>query len=680
LLAGACLLASCDSPEKKALRALSKLGVDPNGKALLEAAEKGDSPMVKLLLQAGVHNGQRDSSGRTPLRIAVDRHDLGTAFLLLDQGADPNAIDSSGVCILGSALAAGETAIIERLLDKGAKADGKMPGGEAVLPWAIREGRLAFVSRVMSTGVDPHMKDAAGNSLVHVAMQTGRRELMTTLLDRGADGSGLDAKGASLLQRAMEHEWLDLVPKLVKAGADPNALDSRGVRPLEDAIHRRELALLDLFLSVGGDPNLPNKDGDTAVHLVLRARWNEGRAALAKAKADFNLPDAKGMTPLTLALNSNDLDLAEDLIHAGATPLSGGWDRWFTKALSTGDVSMMRRLLRLGVRADERDHYGRLPVESATHLKQGSMVRALIDAGAPAGDSLYLACRRGERGMAEILMTSGISPNPSRAPWLDTPLGAAIRSRNVSLVEELIEQGADPHLPTAEGQLPIHLAIALRQPEMVRLFLSCGASANAPFILPVRSAFLDQVKSKTMRWVLKSDRNITPLMLAASCGEPETARLLIRAGAKQEAIARVTRFTPINFASSMGDIRMMRTLLGRDPKFEERTIVISLSEQRARVYNGLGQEIYTTKVSTGKPGFATPTGEFAITNKHRDWTSTLYHASMPFFQRLSCADFGLHQGVVPGYPASHGCIRVPAAAAAKLFTMTQTGDRVKIIP
>jgi ankyrin repeat protein len=680
LIAGVCLLASCDSPEKKALRALSKLGVDPNGKALLDAVGKKDTALTKLLLQAGVHEGHRDVSGRTPLRVAVDQHDLATAFVLLDKGADPNANDSKGVCILGSALLGGETAIVDRLLDRGAKADGKMPGGETVLPWAIREGRLAFVSRVMKGGMDPHMKDVAGNSLVHVAMQNGRRELMTDLLDRGADGGSLDSKGESLLERAMEHNWLDLIPRLVKAGADPNAPDSHGTSPLEDSIRRRDLSLFQLFLSVGGDPNLRNKAGDTAVNLVMRSNWPEARAALANAKADFNSPDSKGLTPLSYALKNNDLDLAEELVHHGATPLSGGWNPWFTRALSSGDLSLMRRLLGLGFKADERDRHGRLPVEKAALLKQGSVVRMLVTDNAPAGDSLYLASQSGDCGMVEILMASGITPNPSRAPWLDTPLGAAIRSRNVSLVQKLLSRGANPHQQTAEGQPPLHLAIALRQPEMVRLLLEHGVSANAAFTVPVSASFLKRVKSKTMRWVLKSDRNVTPLMLAACCSEPETALTLIRAGAKLEVIAPVSHFTPINFACNMNDVRMMRVLLGRNPKIEERTIVISLSEQRARVYNGIGQEIYTTRVSTGKPGFSTPTGEYAITNKHRDWTSTLYHASMPYFQRLSCADFGMHQGVVPGYPASHGCIRLPESSAIKLFGMTQTGDRVKIIP
>ncbi|NJR42770.1 MAG: L,D-transpeptidase family protein [Akkermansiaceae bacterium] len=116
----------------------------------------------------------------------------------------------------------------------------------------------------------------------------------------------------------------------------------------------------------------------------------------------------------------------------------------------------------------------------------------------------------------------------------------------------------------------------------------------------------------------------------------------------------------------------------KEPGSEERVVKIDLSEQKARIYDAVGNEILTTKVSTGKKGFATPKGVFVITDKNRDWTSTLYHAKMPYFQRLSSRDFGLHQGVVPGYPASHGCIRLPAGTAAKLFKMLQLGDRVEI--
>lgn len=110
------------------------------------------------------------------------------------------------------------------------------------------------------------------------------------------------------------------------------------------------------------------------------------------------------------------------------------------------------------------------------------------------------------------------------------------------------------------------------------------------------------------------------------------------------------------------------------------SIILSLGEQRARVYDAEGNEIFSTKVSSGKGGYATRQGVFAITDKHRHHTSNIYHASMPYFQRLSCSDFGFHYGYVPGYPASHGCIRVPMDSAKKLFAMTEVGDKVTIQP
>jgi hypothetical protein len=183
-----------------------------------------------------------------------------------------------------------------------------------------------------------------------------------------------------------------------------------------------------------------------------------------------------------------------------------------------------------------------------------------------------------------------------------------------------------------------------------------------------------------MRWLLKTDRNVTPLMVAADAGNISVARHLLESGARTEVWTRFSELWPMDLASRRNDVQMMRLFLGQDPYREERRIEVRLSEQRARLMDACGKEIFTTRISTGRAGFTTPTGEYAITNKHRDWTSTLYHASMPYFLRLSCGAFGLHQGYVPDYPASHGCIRVPEGKAAKLFAMTQTGDRVTILP
>jgi lipoprotein-anchoring transpeptidase ErfK/SrfK len=343
-------------------------------------------------------------------------------------------------------------------------------------------------------------------------------------------------------------------------------------------------------------------------------------------------------------------------------------------------VEAARTWLKLGADPARPNAQGQLPLEWATLAGDVPLCQILLHANAPAGNALYFACRSGDRGLTGLLLAYGISPNRPRTPWLDTPLCAAIRAGRNDIARQLLDKGAHPFLRGLERQTPMNLAIVRRLPDTLEQLLARGADPNTPCLTPARPEFLKHVRTKTMRWVLKNDRNVTPLMVAASTGDTRIAMLLLAAGAKTDVTTRNIRYWPINFASSEQDVPMMRVLLGQNPHHEERRIVISLSEQRARVYSIHGDEILATKVSTGRTGFATPPGEYVITSKHRDWKSTLYHAQMPYFQRLSCGDFGLHEGVVPGYPASHGCIRVPSGNAAKLYALTKIGDRVRIEP
>ncbi len=108
-------------------------------------------------------------------------------------------------------------------------------------------------------------------------------------------------------------------------------------------------------------------------------------------------------------------------------------------------------------------------------------------------------------------------------------------------------------------------------------------------------------------------------------------------------------------------------------------VLVSLSEQRARVYRN-GVRIAEATVSTGRPGYETPPGVYTILQKAREHRSNLYDdAPMPFMQRLTWDGIALHEGRVPGYPASHGCVRLPGGFAEALFGLTTRGMTVVIV-
>ena len=108
------------------------------------------------------------------------------------------------------------------------------------------------------------------------------------------------------------------------------------------------------------------------------------------------------------------------------------------------------------------------------------------------------------------------------------------------------------------------------------------------------------------------------------------------------------------------------------------TLIVSLNKQRVDIYRGMTL-ITSSQVSTGKPGHATKAGVFSILEKRRHHYSNLYGgAPMPWMQRLTWSGTALHAGVVPGYPASHGCIRLPYSFAPKLFDITNVGAQVVV--
>lgn len=132
------------------------------------------------------------------------------------------------------------------------------------------------------------------------------------------------------------------------------------------------------------------------------------------------------------------------------------------------------------------------------------------------------------------------------------------------------------------------------------------------------------------------------------------------------------------WATAAGAGERKQAVVAEIPEEKPLIAVVSTDQQDVTIYGSNGR-IMRSGVSTGRPDHPTPYGVFAVIQKERMHFSNLYgDAPMPFMQRLTWSGVAMHAGYVPDHPDSHGCVRMPAGFAAKLYGLTKVGLRVVV--
>ena len=151
---------------------------------------------------------------------------------------------------------------------------------------------------------------------------------------------------------------------------------------------------------------------------------------------------------------------------------------------------------------------------------------------------------------------------------------------------------------------------------------------------------------------------------------------------------RTASFLAVGFAAAVTAVsssgsaaaRSSRETVEARPAGVPLMAIVALGEQRITVYDADGKMLQAP-VSTGQTGYETPAGIYSVIQKKAEHYSNLYDdASMPFMQRITWSGIALHAGVLPGRPASHGCVRMPYDFAQTLFEKTSRGMRVIVVP
>jgi hypothetical protein len=204
------------------------------------------------------------------------------------------------------------------------------------------------------------------------------------------------------------------------------------------------------------------------------------------------------------------------------------------------------------------------------------------------------------------------------------------------------------------------------------------ADPNGVLILSQKESDRLKALSSRMYHYFSNGAEFQPLHVAAGLGEREICQLLIATGAKQFALSKGYDWVPAQYAGKTGHPDLARILLGIDSTDDHFKIEISLRSQKLVVYHD-GAPYLIAKISTGRHDKPTPPGAYLVTDKVRLERSSIYKVRMPYFLRLSFSEYGIHYGVNPGHPASHGCIRVGSEKnAQKIFEVCPIGTAVRI--
>jgi ankyrin repeat protein len=366
---------------------------------LFAAAANGHKNVVELLLSRGaeVNTGRRSEK---PLHVASSRGDKDVVEVLLAHGAEINAEDSIDWTPLHYAVQDGNEAVIQLLLARGANINAN--GHGTPLHTAVKYHRRGVAAILIAHGADVSARDSEGKTPLHTAAEYGANEEVKLLLAHGADINATDDSGETSLHKAAgsremhSHRFPDLVEDqlevlktLLSNGADLNAATCDG-RLAWNMVYR-EPKKLDLLLAKGADVNSADGDGNTQLHhhthespphktvsyligkgadvnaknkkgmtlLHIAAGEREDYTGLVEllvaGKADVNVVDNDGITPLDYAIGRGHLKIRDLLVANGARAggaRSQGELQESAQALIGAvrnlDVERVRRLLKAG--------------------------------------------------------------------------------------------------------------------------------------------------------------------------------------------------------------------------------------------------------------------------------------------------------------------------------------------